>query len=120
MIFWDLLLKSETVCDTLRLLYTDFDGVKSLASYLGISRASLLKKLKECGIERKGPGGPHIRVPREILPDRWWTMDTDTLSRLTGYTYNYIRKLRRDRRCELAASTKEKKQEPPIGSKDSQ
>lgn len=120
MIFWELILKTDKVCDRLQLLYTDFGGVKALSGYLGVSRQSLLKKLKECGIERRGPGGPHLRVPREILPDKWWTMDTETLTRLTGYSPNYIRTLRRVHRCELEASIKEKKQSPPTGSKDSQ
>jgi hypothetical protein len=106
MIFWEMLLKTDDTKRALTELYEEFGGVAPLAMHLGISRSSLLNKMKELGIERRKPGGPHFRVERQVLPDRWWNMDTDTLVRVTGYTPNYVRRLRREKLCELAATTK--------------
>jgi len=115
MIIWELLLKDEDICVTLRRLYAEM-GVGPLANNLGISRVTLIKKLKECGIESHTRGGPHNRVDMSTLPDKWWQFPTEELAELTGYCYNYCRKLKRSKVCELEAilqkSTDEKSQKP--------
>jgi len=94
MIYWDLILKTDNICDELRKLYTSM-SLRVLAEYLGVSRASVRKKLVECGVPLRPRGGPHYRIPRSELPENATDMTPAQLAKLTGYSVNYCRKLRR-------------------------
>lgn len=101
MIYWEILLETENVCDTLKQLYIELHGVRAVASHLGVSTVALRKKLKACDITMLPRGGPHARFTRDSFPEKWWNMSTEQLSRVTGYSHNYVRKLRKEKLCQL-------------------
>lgn len=93
MIYWDLILKTEDVAEELERLYSQI-SLHALADHLGVSKDSLRKKLKECGIEIRPRGGSYPRIPDDDLPTNAHKMDTEQLASLTGYSTQYCRKLR--------------------------
>ena len=106
MIYWELLLGSEDPCGQITRLYTEMKSANVLAEYLGVSRTSVVMKLRECGVKMRGRGGGHVRMDRDLLPDKWWYMSTEDLVHLTGYSSNYVRRLRRKKLCSLEESIK--------------
>lgn len=95
MIYWDLIIKAANICEELERLYEN-QSLRALADYLGVSKDSLRKKLKECGVPLRTRGGSFPRLTKDQLPEGWWQMDPEQLSALTGYSLNYCRKLIRE------------------------
>lgn len=93
-IYWGLLLKTEDVRSELERLYSSM-SVSALADYLGVARSTLRCKFKELNIKVDPPGGSHPRFPKEDLPDNLVKMTPAQIVSLTGYSFNYARKLKR-------------------------
>jgi len=93
MIYWELMLKTEKVCDELRRLYIAYQSISALAEHLGVAKGTLRKKLAECKIEVRKRGGAHHKIDVGMLPENAADMSPDQLAEVTGYTENYCRKL---------------------------
>jgi len=95
---WVELLDTANVAERLRELYKDH-ALTDLAKYLGVSSEILRQKLLSYGIVMRPVGGYRaFKFPRTLLPDGWWNLTTEELVELTGFTDQYVRKIRREYR----------------------
>lgn len=86
-------------CKKLRELYMKRGmSIMTLAAHLGVGYETLRKRLHECGIKLKKPGGARYEFPRETLPDNAADMSTAQLVKLTGFSAGHARKVRRELR----------------------
>ena len=97
MIYWDLILKTNDICEELERLYQTM-SLRALADYLGVSKDALRQKLKACSVTLRTRGGSFPRLTKDQLPEGWYKMDPQQLCGLTGYSINYCRKLIREAR----------------------
>jgi len=120
MIWWDLILKTDDIGRELERLYEHM-SLRHLSEYLGVSKTALRNKLVQCGIPLRPRGGPHYRVDRLALPDNAADLNPAQLAKLTGYTINYCKKLRRKLREQRRTPQTEdmvKAPLPPFGDVD--